>query len=180
MADKLDLVFKKAVSRQYTSLSKKWFEEAGGAGFKLKGSDVWIEPIPDTSQAIANRIVFFDQLTLTKDNTVANSQSWLACNTPGDLNTRIGGFISPRYGASWGVRVFDGAGTEIYTTHASSWFFDYETGILTFDNNPASYSLNVTSFKVTVYQYVGKTADDISKFDDTLGNLIMEAGQVLV
>lgn len=186
MADKLDLVFKKAVSRQYTSLSAKWYEEKGAAGFKLKGSDVWIEPIPGTAQAIAGRIVFFDKLILTKNTDVGANQCWLACNTPGNLSTRIGNFIGPRYditGTSWGVQLFDGANTPIATSHKSGWFFDYETGILTFDIDPSTSNggtLNVTNFKVTVYQYVGLTVDDMSKFDATLGTLVMNAGEVIL
>ena len=170
MADKLDLVFKKAVSRQYTSLNKKWYEETGGAGFKLKGSDIWVEPIPGTAQAIANRIVYYDKLILTEDLTVANHKAWLAY----EAGSRIGGFVPPRYGSTWGVQLFNASNVEILTTDAIGWFWDYETGILTFDNTASA-----GPYKVTCYRYIGTTADDMLKMDSTLGNLLITPGDTI-
>jgi hypothetical protein len=49
--------------------------------------------------------------------------------------------------------LFDNAGNQIFPTDAIDWFFDYVTGIL-FVQDPGGYS---TPYKITVYQYTGKT-----------------------
>ena len=71
MADKLDMVYKKIVNRQYTSAAKNWYEENPGVPFKLKGSDVWVDNIPpappgaDTAVVIGYRTG--NRLILEKD-----------------------------------------------------------------------------------------------------------------
>lgn len=172
MANKLDLVFKKAVNRQYTSPSKNWYNELPGIPYKLKGSDIWIEPIPVVPPGSTNSMIrVFTQLELVKDTSVADNCSWLAY----DGGNRIGGFVAPRYGQGYTARLYDNTATkkEVPTTDGCGWFWDYETGILTFDNNPASYGYTVTSFFITTWQYVGLTVDDMMKLDNTLGNLIV-------
>ena len=180
MANTTDLVFKKIVNRQYTDSTKKWYEEEGAVPFKLKGSDVWIEPIPEvvapnTPIEIVNRIKLYTHLTLTKDASVLNNKAWLVFD-PDNTSVRMGNFISPRYGSGYSIKLyFNGDyGTEIGTTHSSSWFFDYEAGIVTFDNNPGA-----TSVQITAYRYIGLTADDIAKFDSGLDNLIIAPGDLI-
>ncbi len=160
MADKLDLVFKKIVSRQYTSAVKRWYEENPGVPFKLKGSDVWVDTIPATPPINDTAVIKkYDTLTLVKDSTVGLNKSWVA-EDPVD-NTRIGDFIQPRYGRKYTVRLYDHVNKEIPTTDGCGWFFDYETGNLTFDSNPASFGWNATSFKIYGFRYCGSTTDDI-------------------
>lgn len=152
--DKLDLSFKKLVNRQYTVNEKAWYEEAGGVGFKLKGADVWVEPIPSTPPVSSTSVVHvYDTLTLVVDPTVSGDRCWLA-----DDGGRIGSFISPRYGAEYAVKLYDNANSEIFATDPSDWFFDYETGILTFGNTPPSSG----PYKVKVYRYIGRNVDDVS------------------
>lgn len=172
MANKLDLVFKKAVNRQYTSASKNWYNELPGIPYKLKGSDIWIESIPSTPPSSTDAMIrVFNQLQLVKDTSVANNGAWLAYDGP----DRIGSFIAPRYGQGYTARLFDNSATkkEIPTTDGCGWFWDYETGILTFDNNPSSYGYTATAFYITTWQYIGLTVDDMMKLDNTLGNLIV-------
>lgn len=175
MANTTDLVFKKIVNREYTSAIKKWYEEKGAAPFKLKGSDIWIEPIPTVPQEIVGRIVKYTTLNLTKDTSVANSQAWLVYD-PAQPTVRMGNFIAPRYGVDYSVKLyFNGSySTEIPTAHASGWFFDYESGIVTFDANPGA-----TSVQITAYRYIGLTADDIAKYDEDLDNLIIAPGSLI-
>jgi len=166
MADKLDLVFKKIVNREYTTTAKEWYEEFPGIPFKLKGSDVWTGDIPSTPPASGtSTIEIHNTLTLQEDITVNNQRSWLA-EYP--VSTRIGDFITPRYGQGYTVRVYDGSNVEIPTTDGSSWFFDYELGILTFDNDPGGYGWDDSAFKIKAYRYIGQTADDLSTFSGTL------------
>jgi len=157
MADKLDLVFKKVVNRQYTSAAKKWYEENPGVPFKLKGSDVWIDNIPETPPPADSAVIkgwrVANKLVMTHDSTVNNNQSWYA----DDAGTKLEGFVSPRYGQDYTARLFIQGGAEVPTTHSSGWFFDYESGILTFDGNPPG-----SAFEVMCYQYIGATADDLA------------------
>lgn len=173
MADKLDLVFKKAVNRQYTSPDKAFYEELGAVPYKLKGSDIWVNPIPSTPPASSNDIIEkYTSLALVEDNTVANKQCWVVVSSGSDpTQNRIGDFISPRYGQGYTVVLKDGAGQQVFDTDASGWFFDYESGTLTFDNSPPG---NNSVYTIDVYRYIGTTADDLVTYDETLDNLFIE------
>jgi len=157
MADKLDLVFKKVVNRQYTTTQKQWYEENPGVPFKLKGSDVWIDNIPPIPPTVDTAVIKgyreTNKLLLTKDITVNDSKSWYAA----DGVDRLDGFISPRYGQKYTAKLFIAGGAEIPTLHACGWFFDYESGNLTFDGTAPG-----TGFEVVVYKYIGATADDLA------------------
>lgn len=158
MADQLDLVFKKIVSRQYSAAVKSWYEEDPGVPFKLKGSDVWVDTIPETPPEADTAVVkIYNKITLTNNTTVASNKAWYA-EVDGES---IGNFIQPRYGQDYTARLYDGSNNEIPTTDNCGWFFDYETGILTFDSNPASAGWDTSSFQVYCFRYVGSTADDI-------------------
>lgn len=178
MADKLDLVFKKAVNREYTSPNKAWYQEMPGVPWKLKGSDVWIEPIPITPPTVTDtKIEYYNPFTLTEDTSVGQKRAWVACShqTPGGdpASGRVGNFISPRYGSDYGIKLYDHENDEIPLTHDSGWYFNYEAGILTFDNAPGGYGINTTSFKIVVWRYIGLTADDFVKYDEPLGHLFI-------
>lgn len=169
MANTTDLVFKKIVNMGYTSPTKAWYEEAPAVPFKLKGSDVWIEDIPQEPVEIEGRIKKFTRINLKKDTGVANSKCWLVVNPQSDTE-RLNSFISPRYGSKYQVEVYfnNDFDNTIGTAHPSGWFFDYEAGILTFDNDPKA-----NSIQITVYQYVGRTADNMVRYDPELNNIII-------
>lgn len=160
MADELDFVFKKLANREYTSTAKRWYEEVSGIPIKLKGSDVWIDNIPYPPPVLDTAVVqIFNTLSLQEDLTTADQQSWKAEYPVGN---RIGSFIPPRYGHSYVIRVYDGNDDEIPIGDESAWFFDYEMGILTFENDPSNYGWDDSVFKIKAYRYVGRTADDIT------------------
>jgi hypothetical protein len=166
MADKLDLVFKKIVARQYTTNAKAWYEEQPGIPFKVSGTDVWMDNLPTTPPSSGTSSVqVFNTLTLIQDMTVGSQRSWLAEYPTG---TRIGSFIPPRYGQGYTVRLYDANNTEILTTDGSGWFFDYELGVLTFDYDPSTYGWNDSAFKIKAYRYIGRTAEDIVPASGTM------------
>jgi hypothetical protein len=39
----------------------------------------------------------------------------------------------------------------------SDWIFDYDNGILTFENDPTVYGWNVANVKLKAYRYIGST-----------------------
>lgn len=160
MADTTDLVFKKIVGRQYTTTDKSWYEEYPGPPFKLHADDIWLQDIPLTPPiSTTSGIVVYNTLALTNDITVGSQKSWLAEDPPG---ARVVSFIPPRFGISYSVRVYDADNDEIATTDPSGWFFDYDYGILTFDNDPGSYGWNDSNFKIKAYRYIGLTVSDIA------------------
>lgn len=166
MADKTDLSFKKIVGRQYTTTAKEWYEEFPVKPFNLNGEDIWLDDIPTTPPAsTTSGVEVYNTLTLQEDVSVNNEKCWLAEKPVG---TRIGDFIPPRYGQGYTARVYDGSNNEIFTTDGSGWFFDYTSGILTFDNDPSGYGWDDSAFKLKVYRYVGQTVADLTISSGTL------------
>ena len=160
MADKTDLSFKKLIGKEYTTTAKAWYEEFSTKEFNLHATDIWLDDIPSTPPTIDTSVIkIYNTLTLIEDLTVNNHKAWLAEDPVG---TRIGNFISPRYGQGYTVRVYDGNNNEIPTTDKSSWYFDYTNGILVFDYNPAIYGWNISSFKIKAYRYIGLTVKDMT------------------
>jgi len=144
--NKEDRSFKTLINRETTdSSNKNFFNEFGADTINVHADDIWADTIPDNDPALAVAQGMADLETLfvlTEDLSVPNSQSWKAGITD---------WISPKYGADFEVKLFDGSNSEIFTTDPLNWFFDYQTGILTF-NGTLSYS---TPLKITGYRYVG-------------------------
>jgi len=163
MADKLDLVFKKVVNRQYTTTAKQWYEENPGVPFKLKGSDVWIDNIPSVPPTVDTAVVkgfrATNKLSLTKNTSVNNNKAWF-CEVGG---VKLDSFISPKYGQFYTAEIYIVCGTkngqQLPTTDPSMWFFDYESGNLTFEGTVLA---DATGFQLIAYQYIGATADDLA------------------
>ena len=170
-----DLAFKKLSNREYTSNNKAIYEEAGTVPFKLKGSDIWIEPIPEDPTVLAadDPVVKKMTINLTEDSTVASSLCYKVIKD----GIPQGSFIAPRYGQKYTANlIIDG--TKILTTHSCGWNFDYEAGLLTFLASPPGTKSRIVQMEL--FQYIGKTADDLSRYDSTLGNLIIDYSKVTV
>ena len=157
---KLDLVFKSRVGREETTTNKAWYEEFPAGSVYLHASEVYADPIPETPPASStSTIQVYDTLTLTEDNSVANHKSWKAYSTPGDTSSeRLTHFIHPRFGQGYTVRVYDNNNNEIPTTDDSKWFFDYETGVLTFEEDPTAHGWALP-IKIKAYRYIGNFLD---------------------
>jgi hypothetical protein len=168
MADRNDLVFKKIVNRKYTSADNAWYEEDSGVPFKLNAIDVWISNIPSTPPASDTAVVkgyrLGSELSLVHNTAVNNRKAWY-CEIEGNP---AGSFISPRYGQGYNVQVYKGSSRIDLGVYG--WFFDYETGILTFDQDPGS-----SDIKIIAYRYTGKTVADI---ESTTGGSVWQ-GPVL-
>ena len=158
---KTDLVFKKIKGRQYTTTAKAWYEEYPGTLTYVHYTELWADEIPyPPPESDTDVVKVYSDLKLTEDTTVADKKSWLACETYGDPSTQLKGFIPPRFGQLYTVRVYEddgagGIGDEVPTTHPAEWFFDYENGVLVFQNPPANYGLKMP-FHIKVYRYIGK------------------------
>jgi hypothetical protein len=154
MANKTDLVFKRVINKEYTGVEKQWYEEQTGTPFILKSTDVWISDIPSTPPTIDSAVIkIYKDLSLTKNITINDNKAWI-------VTDNLKGFITPRYGLEYSIKLFDGLKNQVYVTHPSNWFFDYENGILTFDLDPSTW-FDVNSFSIDAYLYIGKTVADL-------------------
>ena len=184
---KTDLVFKKIKGRRITTVDKAFYEEFPGALTYLHSTEVWSDTIPVPAPGTTTSVVqYYSDLQMTEDATVSNHRAWLACSTPGDTNTQLKGFVPPRFDQSYTVRVFedDGAGNldsskEVPTAHPTNWFFDYENGVLMFENDPVAAGLT-TPFHIRVYRYIGETVQSSTASVDKKHAFLREAAQVTV
>jgi hypothetical protein len=141
-----DLAYKILVNRQATSSGKQYYEELGDYTINVSAAEIWSQNISSTpatavSQGIA---ALYTSYVLTEDVSVGSHQCWNA----GGLEN----WISPKYGSGYTVHLYQNNGSEIFPTDASQWFFNYQTGILTFNSAvPASQPL-----KLTGYRYIGR------------------------
>lgn len=147
---KTDRAFKTLINKRTTSEDKRAFEEFGDRTINVHGSEVWADDIAedDPAQAILDGAAEVRTLfEMTRDTTVGGDQAWYA-----DSGGRLKDWISDKYGPSYTAHLFDGSDNEIFPTDASDWFFDYQTGILTFSGDPSGFD---KPFKVTGYRYIG-------------------------
>lgn len=149
--NKTDRSFKTLINKRTTSEDKRSFEEFGDRTINVHSSEIWADDIADNdpAQAVIDGAAELRTLfTLTKDTTVGGDQTWYA----EDTGVRLKDWISDKFGADYTVHIFDDFNNEIFPTHESDWFFDYQTGILTFSGSTASLD---KPFRITGYRYIG-------------------------
>lgn len=201
-----DYTFKKILNKRTTDSTKRVTEEIGDSTINVHYSEIWGENVPWPPPASTTSVVqVYSKLELTKDSTVANGQSWFATSdvSPPYLNSnRLKKWISDKYdldtNSTYSIRLYFGDSgsnlndVEIYYNDPSSWLFDYQTGILTFQSSTLADGSHTYDsgkvFKVSGYRYVGAmgagsgvldgsgTADYLPIFtdSDTLANSIVQ------
>jgi hypothetical protein len=174
--NKTDRSFKTLISKRTTDSDLKFFfNEKGDNTINVHASEIWLDAIPGDPATSAPGVVETRTLfVLTEDLSVANQQSWFA-TTDTDPATRqsneaarLKDWISDKYDGAgvfpgYTLKLFDAADRPITTTDQSGWFFDYQTGILTFNGanlDPATDGTPRTvaasgPYKVTGYRFVG-------------------------
>ena len=156
-ANQIEFSFKKLMGFRMTDAQKAWYNENAGVLLNAHASEVWTDVIPATPPPTTTSVIeVYDTLTLTEDTSVVGKMAWL-CKTG---ETQLTGFIPPRFGQGYFVRVFDNALNEILTADASTWTFDYDNGVLWFETSPLTYG-HTMPIKIRVYRYVGTTLEDI-------------------
>ena len=161
---KTDFTFKKIKGRRYTTSNKAWYEEFPGVLTTSHYTQIWVDPIPETPPSVdTETIKVVNLVSMQEDNTTPDKKAWFALNANGD---RVKGFIPPIFGQGYTARVFDANNNEIGTTHPVGWLFDYENGVLTFENSPLNYGFTFP-IKLKAYYYTGATLDQkLSEFTD--------------
>jgi hypothetical protein len=178
---KEDISFKKLSSKRVTWTSNQVFEEIGARSLDIHNLDIKADPIPDVPPGSTTSVLqFYNQsagtgLTLVKDLTVSDNLTYFATifNGSGDeilannltgagATGRLFNFVSDKYdalgtaaGAGYEIKLYDKDGVQITKTDSSLWYFDYQTGILIFQNTASGAIPTRAPFCITAYRYIG-------------------------
>ena len=178
---KEDISFKKLSSKRVTWTSNQVFEEIGARSLDIHNLDIKADPIPDTPPGTSTSVLqFYNQsagtgLTLVKDLTVSDNLTYFATifNGSGEealanqlvgagATGRLFNFVSDKYdalgtaaGAGYEIKLYDKDGVQITKTDSSLWYFDYQTGILMFQNSASGTIASRAPFSITAYRYIG-------------------------
>ena len=163
--DKTDKAFKTLINKVTTdSTNKNFYNEVGDFTINMHNSELWADPINSNPlQAVTDGVAEArSSFILTEDVSVPNQQ----CYYSKDITGRLKDWISDKYGSGFVAHIFDDMGTEVFPTDPSNWFFDYQTGILTFSGSTTSFN---KPFRITGYRYIGdkgsKVQQDITLFE---------------
>jgi hypothetical protein len=174
-----DTSFKKLQNKRITTSTGKGIDEEKGAStLELYLPDIKTELIPGTPPGATTSILAYTGAigqTLAVDTSVPGNLTWFA--TTGFANTtaandgsflsesqRLGDWISDKYdafgtvsGAGYEIKVYDKDSNLITKADPSDWLFDYQTGILAFNNASTTYGAVSTSgpFRIVGYRYIG-------------------------
>ena len=211
-----DTSFKKLSNKRITtSVGKGLPEEKGASTLELYLPDIKTGLIPGTGFAgfgASGNLYYhgpsaaFGQ-TLVVDTSVPNSLTWFA--TAGWANTtnandgsagseaqRLGDWVSDKYdafgtvpGAGYEIKVYDKNDNLITKSDNSNWLFDYQTGILVFNNNATSIGTGISTsgpFKIVGWRYIGPKGIIPASYGGlgytsyNLGDLIVGAGSTII
>jgi hypothetical protein len=147
--DFFNFLTKILINKRATSSSKATYEEFGDFTVNVSNDEIWAQSIDSTpATAVSNGVAQqYTLFVMTEDITVANQQAYYA-----DSGGRLKDWISDKYGSDYEASLFDNNDNQIFPTDAVGWFFNYQTGILTFENSTASFA---KPFKISGYRYIG-------------------------
>jgi len=140
---KLDWAFKALKALGMTSTAKAYYEETEAGGIILDNSYIWTGSIPTTPPTVTTGDVkpfvsgttLPGRLLLTVDTSVASSKAWKAVSGAAPTGSILKEWVTPSYGNAYAVRIYRSDNTtEIPTTDASDWLFDYKAGVLAFQD----------------------------------------------
>jgi hypothetical protein len=211
-----DTSFKKLSNKRVTtSIGKGLPEEKGASTLELYLPDIKTGLIPGTGFAgygVSAYLFYhgptaaFGQ-TLVVDTSVPNNLTWFATTGWGNTTTanngsagseaqRLGDWVSDKYdafgtvpGAGYEIKVYDRNNNLITKSDNSNWLFDYQTGILVFNNDATSIGTGISTsgpFKIVGWRYVGPKGIIPASFGGlgytsyNLGDLIVGAGSSII
>jgi len=211
-----DTSFKKLSNKRVTtSVGKGLPEEKGASTLELYLPDIKTGLIPGTGYAgygVSENLFYYGPTaafgqTLAVDTSVPGNLTWFA--TSGWANTtaandgtqaseaqRLGDWVSDKYdafgtvpGAGYEIKVFDRNNNLITKSDNSNWLFDYQTGILVFNNDTTSISTLISTsgpFKIVGWRYIGPkgiipaSSGGLGFTSYNLGDLIVGAGSTII
>jgi hypothetical protein len=211
-----DTSFKKLSNKRITtSVGKGLPEEKGASTLELYLPDIKTGLIPGTGFAgygVSGNLFYhgptaaFGQ-TLAVDTSVPGNLTWFATTgwgnttvandgTAGSEAQRLGDWVSDKYdafgtvpGAGYEIKVYDRNNNLITKSDSSNWLFDYQTGILVFNQDATSISTLISTsgpFKIVGWRYVGPKGIIPASYGGlgytsyNLGDLIVGAGSTII
>lgn len=211
-----DTSFKKLSNKRITTSTGKGLpEEKGASTLELYLPDIKTGLIPGTGYAgygVSGYLFYYGPTaafgqTLAVDTSVPGNLTWFATSgygnttvandgTAGSEGQRLGDWISDKYdafgtvpGAGYEVKVFDRNNNLITKSDNSNWLFDYQTGILVFNNDATSISTLISTsgpFKIVGWRYIGPkgiipaSSGGLGYTSYNLGDLIVGAGSTII
>jgi hypothetical protein len=184
-------------------------EEKGASTLELYLPDIKTGIIPGTPPNTTTDILFYTGAigqTLVVDTSVPNNLTYFATTGYGNTTSandgsalsesaRLGDWVSDKYdafgtvsGAGYEIKVYDRNSNLITKSDSSNWLFDYQTGILVFNNNLTSYGTGVSTsgpFRIVGHRYVGQkgvipaTYGGLGYTTYTLGDLFVGSGNTV-
>jgi len=211
-----DTSFKKLSNKRITTSTGKGLpEEKGASTLELYLPDIKTGLIPGTGFAgygASGNLFYYGPTaafgqTLAVDTSVPGNLTWFA--TSGWANTtaandgsaaseaqRLGDWVSDKYdafgtvpGAGYEIKVYDRNNNLITKSDNSNWLFDYQTGILVFNNDATSISTLISTsgpFKIVGWRYIGPKGIIPASYGGlgytsyNLGDLIVGAGSTII
>jgi hypothetical protein len=211
-----DTSFKKLSNKRITtSVGKGLPEEKGASTLELYLPDIKTGLIPGTGFAgygVSGNLFYhgptaaFGQ-TLAVDTSVPGNLTWFATTgwgnttaandgTAGSEAQRLGDWVSDKYdafgtvpGAGYEIKVYDRNDNLITKSDTSNWLFDYQTGILVFNQDATSISTLISTsgpFKIVGWRYVGPKGIIPASYGGlgytsyNLGDLVVGAGSTII
>ena len=211
-----DTSFKKLSNKRITTSTGKGLpEEKGASTLELYLPDIKTGLIPGTGYAgygVSGYLFYYGPTaafgqTLAVDTSVPGNLTWFATSgygnttaandgSAGSEGQRLGDWISDKYdafgtvpGAGYEVKVFDRNNNLITKSDNSNWLFDYQTGILVFNNDSTSISTLISTsgpFKIVGWRYIGPkgiipaSSGGLGYTSYNLGDLIVGAGSTII
>ena len=211
-----DTSFKKLSNKRVTtSVGKGLPEEKGASTLELYLPDIKTGLIPGTGFAgygVSGNLFYhgptaaFGQ-TLAVDTSVPGNLTWFATSGYGNTTAandgsagseaqRLGDWISDKYdafgtvpGAGYEIKVYDRNNNLITKSDSSNWLFDYQTGILVFNQDATSISTLISTsgpFRIVGWRYIGPKGVIPASYGGlgytsyNLGDLIVGAGSTII
>jgi hypothetical protein len=211
-----DTSFKKLSNKRITTSTGKGLpEEKGASTLELYLPDIKTGLIPGTGFAgygVSGYLFYHGPSaslgqTLAVDTSVPGNLTWFATSGYGNTTAandgsagseaqRLGDWVSDKYdafgtvpGAGYEVKVYDRNNNLITKSDNSNWLFDYQTGILVFNNDATSISTLISTsgpFKIVGWRYVGPKGIIPASYGGlgytsyNLGDLIVGAGSTII
>lgn len=211
-----DTSFKKLSNKRITtSVGKGLPEEKGASTLELYLPDIKTGLIPGTGFAgygVSGYLFYHGPSaslgqTLAVDTSVPGNLTWFATTgwgnttaandgTSGSEAQRLGDWISDKYdafgtvpGAGYEIKVYDRNNNLITKSDSSNWLFDYQTGILVFNQDATSISTLISTsgpFKIVGWRYIGPKGIIPASYGGlgytsySLGDLIVGAGTTII
>jgi hypothetical protein len=162
---KIDYLFKKigyGITKTDVQSAKSPSNESVASPLLIRGDLIWqqSQSIPSVIPVASSGVVgVYTGAPAIMDSTSATNRTW---------NTGLTDWVTPEFGSTYQVRVYldltgsgspQVSGTQLFPNGsgaADSWFFDYQSGVLTFpDSNLPPYSFTSRSIFIVGARYTG-------------------------